>query len=142
TALERLQSISRSSVTSLIQLRGDLPVTLCVAVEKALEKKPSDRYQTMRELVVDLRRSLHPSDGRATTVPTPRHRRVTLYAAAGAVIVLAALSVWSFVHTASRVPTAPLTMHQITAFTDSVVQPALSPDGRMLAFIRGFGSLA
>jgi len=137
TALERLQSISRSSVTSLIQLRGDLPVTLCVAVEKALEKKPSDRYQTMRELVVDLRRSLHPSDARSTTVPTPRRRRITLYAAAVAVIVLAALSVWSFVHTASRVPAAPMAMHQITAFTDSAVQPSLSSDGKMLAFIRG-----
>jgi len=29
---------------------------------------------------------------------------------------------------------------QLTFFTDSAVYPALSPDGRMLAFIRGTGS--
>jgi Tol biopolymer transport system component len=32
-------------------------------------------------------------------------------------------------------------MRQVTAFTDSAIQPALSPDGRMLAFVRGSGSL-
>ena len=34
-----------------------LPVLLHYAVEKALEKNPAERYQSMRELVVDLRRA-------------------------------------------------------------------------------------
>ena len=34
----------------------DIPPALRKVVEKALEKDPADRYQSMRELVVDLRR--------------------------------------------------------------------------------------
>ena len=33
-------------------------------------------------------------------------------------------------------------LEQITSFPDSVAQPALSPDGRMLAFVRGEGTFA
>src|SRR5687767_7954379 len=37
-------------------LDASVPIALRMIVEKALEKDPADRYQTMRELVVDLRR--------------------------------------------------------------------------------------
>jgi hypothetical protein len=37
-------------------LGEDVPAALRGIVEKALEKNPADRYQTMRDLVVDLRR--------------------------------------------------------------------------------------
>jgi serine/threonine protein kinase/Tfp pilus assembly protein PilF len=39
-------------------LPEDVPAALRAVVEKALEKDPADRYQSMRELVVDLRRLL------------------------------------------------------------------------------------
>ncbi len=39
-------------------------------------------------------------------------------------------------------PTGSSSWEQITSFPDSVAQPALSPDGRMLAFIRGEGTFA
>src|ERR1019366_1134999 len=35
-------------------LPEDIPVALRISVEKALEKDPADRYQSMRELVVDM----------------------------------------------------------------------------------------
>src|SRR5262249_13846494 len=38
-------------------LPHDVPIGVRMVVEKALEKDPSDRYQTMRDLVVDLRRA-------------------------------------------------------------------------------------
>jgi hypothetical protein len=37
-------------------LGEEIPVALRTVVEKALEKDPADRYQAMREIVVDLRR--------------------------------------------------------------------------------------
>src|SRR5687768_5185965 len=37
-------------------LDAAVPIAVRMVVEKALEKDPADRYQTMRELVVDLRR--------------------------------------------------------------------------------------
>ena len=38
---------------------------------------------------------------------------------------------------AARIPVDPSSWVQITSFPDSVSQPALSPDGRILAFVRG-----
>ena len=42
-------------------LPGEVPQSLRLIVEKALEKDPADRYQSMRDLVVDLRSHLRPS---------------------------------------------------------------------------------
>ncbi|MFN7935769.1 MAG: protein kinase [Bryobacteraceae bacterium] len=39
-------------------LGDEIPIALRTVMEKALEKEPGDRYQTMRDLVVDLRRSV------------------------------------------------------------------------------------
>ena len=51
--LEVLQTILHGSPRPL----GDaVPLTLRMIVEKALEQDPADRYQTMREVVVDRRR--------------------------------------------------------------------------------------
>src|SRR5262249_35207420 len=34
-------------------------------------------------------------------------------------------------------PAAPITIQQITSFPDSAVSPSISPDGRMVVFVRG-----
>jgi TolB-like protein/tetratricopeptide (TPR) repeat protein len=46
----------------LTPLPADMPAELRTIVRKALELEPADRYQTMRELVVDLRRVARRSD--------------------------------------------------------------------------------
>jgi serine/threonine protein kinase/Tol biopolymer transport system component len=51
--LELLQTIVNGTPPPL---EGDTPLALRAVVEKALEKDPADRYQSMREMVVDLRR--------------------------------------------------------------------------------------
>jgi pimeloyl-ACP methyl ester carboxylesterase/predicted Ser/Thr protein kinase len=51
--LEVLQTIIHGSPQPL---SDDIPAALRTVVEKALEKDPADRYQSMREMVVDLRR--------------------------------------------------------------------------------------
>ena len=68
----------------------DLPADLRNIVEKALEKDPAERYQTARELVVDLRRLT-----RAATSATPgvtaavaKRRKVIVAAAAAAALAL------------------------------------------------------
>jgi eukaryotic-like serine/threonine-protein kinase len=52
--LEELQRIVHGTPEPL---GGQTPLPLRIVVEKALEKDPADRYQTARELVVDLRRA-------------------------------------------------------------------------------------
>ena len=70
TDLERLQTIIHGAIPMLAE---DVPGALRAVVEKALEKDPADRYQSARELVIDLRRltrqrvdtstMLHPARG-------------------------------------------------------------------------------
>ena len=56
TDLERLQALISRPAPPLAESSLDLPADLRNVVEKALEKDPAERYQTARELVVDLRR--------------------------------------------------------------------------------------
>jgi len=53
TDLELLKTIVHGAPPPLGE---EIPLALSMAVEKALEKDPAERYQSMRELVVDLRR--------------------------------------------------------------------------------------
>ena len=55
--LEVLQTIKHATAPPLAE---DVPTALRGVVEKALEKDPADRYQSMREMVVDLRRLMRP----------------------------------------------------------------------------------
>jgi len=77
TDLERVQSIIHGAAPPLAE---DLPPALRSLVAKALEKDPADRYQSMREMVIDLRRLVlqrvetsttpHPARGAVERVPS------------------------------------------------------------------------
>ena len=58
TDLEVLQTIIHGAAPPLAE---EVPAALRAVVEKALEKDPADRYQSMRELVIDLRRLMRQS---------------------------------------------------------------------------------
>jgi len=64
-------------------------------------------------------------------------RKAFYYAAAGVVLLAAIAGAFFFHRPSPAVPLDSKEWEQLTFFTDSVVYPALSPDGRMLAFIRG-----
>src|SRR6202011_5568592 len=77
-----------------------------------------------------------------TSPAAPGHsRRKSYYYAAAALLVLGAVTGGFFLFRSSQSrPPASKDWEQLTFFTDSAVYPALSPDGRMLAFIRGTNS--
>jgi len=134
TDLARLQAVMHSPAP---HLPNAVPAALRVAVEKALAKDAAERYQTMRELVVDLRRAIRKTDNR----PPRAASRFLPHAIVGLVVVLATVTTWLLV-ARDRPAFAPHIPppEQITAFTDFAVQPSLSADGRMLTFIRGGSS--
>jgi len=134
--LEVLQKVIHQPPEALSE---DIPAGLRAAVEKALEKDPADRYQSMRDMVVDLRRLTRQS-GVASPAFVARKTAKVKWAAA-AVVVLAVAGFWLRMRTPSG-PVARSAWVQLTNFADSVTQPALSPDGRILTFIRGPGSFA
>jgi TolB-like protein/Tfp pilus assembly protein PilF/predicted Ser/Thr protein kinase len=74
TDREVLQTIIHGAAPPLTE---GIPTSLRAVVEKALEKDPADRYQSMRELVIDLRRLMR----QKTEAPAPAMPRPTRAAA-------------------------------------------------------------
>ena len=105
-------------------------------IRKCLEKDRERRYQSTRDLVVDLERA-----GREVTAPRvppghPRGRVAAWLASAAALLMVGAWLAWRF--GAAGTP-APAAVVPLTDFPDSASSPVLSPDGRMVAFFRGGG---
>ena len=114
-------------------------------IHKALEKDRELRYQSAGEMRSDLRRLKRDSESGniAPMMAAPpsgktRGGRMLIYSMVAIAVVLAAVGagIWWYRMARPAVPTST-SWQQITFFTDSAVYPALSPDGRMLAFIRG-----
>jgi len=80
--------LTREIITAARQGGGDVDgnYRLRMAVDKALEKDPAERYQTMRDLVVDLRRMARQSgavsavSGRAVPSSSKPWRRLAPFA--------------------------------------------------------------
>ena len=107
-----------------------LPAPLRMIVRKTLEKKAENRYQSARDLVVDLRRLTHQPD-EPTAHPSLRRNLAFGFLAVASVVVSL------FVRSKSPSTPVPLQYTQITDFTDSARAPALSRDGKMMTFMRG-----
>jgi serine/threonine protein kinase len=117
-----------------------LPAELQPIVLKALEKDREMRCQTASELRADLRRLQRQLESgkpvtATTEVQAPR-RHPWLYVAGAATLLAAAIAIPLWQRSAGR-PAARSEWVQLTHFPDSVVEPALSPDGRIVAFVRG-----
>jgi serine/threonine protein kinase len=144
-----------------VRLNPDLPAKLEEIINRALEKDRDLRYQHASDLRAEFQRLKRDSaSGRSNALPSGQteraepgsqppasgiasrdSKRKAYYYAAASVIVLAALVGAFFIFRSSRSgPPPSKDWEQLTFFTDSVVYPALSPDGRMLAFIRGSSS--
>jgi eukaryotic-like serine/threonine-protein kinase len=75
-------------------LPDDVPPALRAITERALEKDPARRYQTMRDVAADLRRAMHPaSAGVAALMPRRRRRRLAGIAAAAVLAMVVWLAV-------------------------------------------------
>jgi serine/threonine protein kinase len=110
-------------------------------IGKAIEKDRHLRYQSAAELRSDLQRlKRDSSSGKVLPTTTARRKRLgvwPLFGAALGIVVIVLLVVLFVFRYSSTVSPATAKWEQLTFFTDSAVYPALSPDGRMLAFIRG-----
>jgi len=135
--IDVLHSIVRSPAPPL---PDDVPLPMRLLIEKTLEKDPGNRFQTMRDMVTDLRRAtrrtaeIHPAFAPA---PRYKHSRSWLVIAAASVTLLLGGSLLLVPRLRRSTDPARLEYAQLTSFADSAVAPAISPDGRMLAFIRG-----
>jgi len=129
--LELLQTIIHGAPRPLSE---DVPAMLRMIVEKALEKDPSDRYQSVRELLVDLRRFTKAGVAGAPHAAQRKRRRDWLaWGIAGSMLV--GFVVWEVFRPATR-PANLLERAHFTRLTDfESTEAAISPDGRFVVFL-------
>ena len=123
------------------ELRRDLSPDIEGVIERALEKEPSARYQSAADMRADLLRAGRTRQASGETFVPPvvsRSRRAAVTKAVAGIAALLILGVtgWYF-SLRQRAVTSPSEYVQLTNFNDSAAAPAISPDGRMIAFFRG-----
>jgi eukaryotic-like serine/threonine-protein kinase len=133
------EAILHREPVPLTRLNPDCPVALEQVVSKALEKDREIRYQSAAELRVDLKRIKRDSESGVRIPidsPPPANRKPLLWIGVIAVLAIAAAAFF-FLRTSKPQPVSSGEWTALTHFSDSVVQPTISRDGRLMAFIRG-----
>ncbi|MBI1358587.1 MAG: protein kinase [Acidobacteria bacterium] len=133
-------------------LRAGLPIEIDRILDKALAKAPEERYQSMADLMVDLRaltRSLDPATSRPTAIArTPlrsaaqeRKPRLAVWLPlAAAVGAAAALLLMQGLSEPPADPLSGFQLNQITRDAGLTMSPALSPDGNLVAYASDRGT--
>jgi eukaryotic-like serine/threonine-protein kinase len=144
TDLERLQAVIQRSAPPLRESARIIPDALCRVVDKALEREPAHRYQSMTEMLVDLRRVARQQSTNEPNVhpEIARPRRRTAGLAAAIVLGLTGVAVVLLLSRGSPPLQRSSVLEAVTAFSDFATQPSLSADGRLLTFVRGPDSFA
>jgi serine/threonine protein kinase len=135
TDLEILQNVIHSTPRPLPQT---VPSEMRSIVEKALANDPADRYQSVRELVVDLRRIVRqkPVDQPTPLVVPPKRYGWLPWTLVA--LLVAGFGAWTMVRRPRPTVQNPLSNAQFTRLTDfkgAETSPAISPDGKFAAFI-------
>ncbi len=127
------------------RLNPACPPELDAVILKALDKDRDTRYQSAADLRADLRRLRRATDSSASTPAasaapaSTRRKRQPWLAAALAVTALIVGGLVLYLRPSNTLVPASQWV-ALTDFDDAARSPALSPDGRVLAFVRGSGS--
>jgi hypothetical protein len=130
TAQAMIAKLLTERPTRLRVVRDTVPEAMERAVEKALAKTPADRFSLAGDFVSTLERALDVQKERRAPVS-----RFVVVVAAVAVVIVAGVALWL---TRGRTQVAPVVTlrdrAQITS-TGRVQRPAISPDGKTLAYV-------
>jgi serine/threonine-protein kinase len=122
-------------------LRPAVPQALDTIVMKCLAKRPADRWQSAEELASQFEQQLTPSGGvtPAQTRPVPAAKAARARPLRYAVLAAAALALVAGGVLLARRPTAPPALGKRAAITldpGLEINPAVSPDGKLVAYSR------
>jgi serine/threonine protein kinase/Tol biopolymer transport system component len=133
TSLETLHQVIHAEPPPL---EGEAPGALRGIVEKALEKDRDKRYQSMREMTLDLR-SLSRNPDPAIDIRPLKNHRGWWWAAGVAAILVTSFVIWERMRP-EALPENPFLgarFSRITDFGGMEAHPAISPDGKFVAFL-------
>ena len=149
------------------RINHEIPPKLDDIINRALEKDRDLRYQGAAELRSELKRLKRDTDSGRSRAAGPdstsasaksspsapsssaaillgearKHKKMLALAFFGVVLFTAALARYLYVRaTRTAAKSDSSKWEQLTFFTDAAVYPELSPDGRLLTFIRGKGT--
>jgi eukaryotic-like serine/threonine-protein kinase len=136
------EAILNRTPTPPVRLNPAIPLDLGRVIDKALEKDRDVRYQHASELRADLKRLRRDTTSGKTEAfdgevarPARRKKIYAFWATVAAVPLLIGVALYRS-HMQSG-PSPSSEWVQLTNFVDSATSPALSPDGRLLVFLRG-----
>jgi eukaryotic-like serine/threonine-protein kinase len=139
---QMLSSGSHPPMPAPSRERAGVPPALDTLVSKLLEKDPARRPQSAAAVSRELTAIADRLAARPSRLPFP-----AAFIAIPTLALLLGIAFWFKLRSKAPAPQPPIpnpsSYTQLTSFTDSAVNPVLSPDGRMVAFYRsssGFGT--
>jgi len=140
TAADTMSAILHGEPPELAETNRNVAPALQRIVAHCLEKSPEERFQSMRDVIFDLEGATTAS-GITAALPAVGvgrwHKRVPVIAATIIAGVLAGYFATRRVAPAAR---APVVFQQLTDFVGMEESPAISPDGKAVAFSSGDGT--
>ncbi|HJP57116.1 MAG TPA: protein kinase, partial [Gemmatimonadales bacterium] len=139
TAQAIVAKVMTADPASITGQRRSVPPHVESAVLTALEKLPADRFATAAEFAAALAGTGGGTGPRAPAAPR-RGARASRLAGAGWVVAAAALALaaWGWARSGSRRPGASFGRSlQVTSDPGLEIHPAISPDGRSVAYAAG-----
>ena len=140
TASDVIAAILRAE-PPLTRYATDIPAELERLVRQCLEKNQERRYQTIRDLAVDLKRAQRLKSAEAPLDQAParsRWRRWGMGACITAALILVALVIFWWLWESDyfwQNPLAGARIERLTDFEGDEQDLAISPDGRLMAFL-------
>ena len=136
-----VSSILRDEPQTVSSIRAELPNHLGRIIKRCLTKEPDRRPQSASDLRNELEELAKEAESGTISQAAPSSAtssagRWRTAAAIGLPLILIAALFW-WRSQAPGKPAAATEWVQLTHFTDSITSPALSPDGRLLAYLRG-----
>jgi serine/threonine protein kinase len=133
SAFDTLYRVIHDEPEPIASFVPEAPAELQRIVAKALTKDPGERYQSARDLAIDLRGLLRQMrSGDKPGAPVKKQNRVWIAALFVAAAVAGLAALWAWRHNPSR--GSEQVIRRITSSGD-VVSASISPDGKYVAYI-------
>lgn len=140
TAADTMSAILNEEPGALSTSVGNLPPALGHVIHRCLEKDPGDRFQSARDLAFNL--EMVSRDGSTPAMPIPAgkvSRKLWPLVVAVAVVLATASGFVAARMTAHTENRLPIGWRRLTDFVGMEEFPALSPDGKSVAFTADLG---